>query len=294
MTSQAYMDIQQLKNFLVLCQTRNYREAAEQISIVQPALSRQIQQLEQEIGALLFNRNKRNVHLTEAGLYFQGECERIIQELEKASKRAAQIHKGEAGEIKIGHASSAMFSILPQFLVKLKNLLPDIKTQLIEISNRQLIDKLLNRQIDIGFAPNILPPAEIGAKIVYQENFVVLLPENHPVSKENFTDLSILANEEFILPPFSEGFGYVETLHQLCHQYGFHPKIAHESAYSTSVQRLVEAGMGVSIEPLSSIGAINMNIKIIELENIPQKVQMVFLWLKERSTELSRFLEIVV
>jgi DNA-binding transcriptional LysR family regulator len=287
------MDIQQIKNFLVLCRTLNYREAAAQISIVQPALSRQIQQLEEEIGALLFNRNKRNVHLTEAGLYFQVACERIVQDLEKASKRAAQIHKGEAGEIKIGHASSAMQLVLPQFLVKLKTILPNIKTQLIEISNRQLIDKLLNRQIDIGFAPNILPPTEIGTKVVYEENFVVLLPENHPISKENFTDLSIFAKEEFILPPFSEGFGYVETLYQVCHQHGFHPKIAHESAYSTSVQRLVEAGIGISIEPLSSVGGISMNIKTIELENVPQKVQMICLWLEERSSELARFLEIV-
>ena len=287
------MDIQQLKNFLVLCQTCNYREASEQISIVQPALSRQVQLLEEEVGALLFNRNKRNVHLTEAGTYFRVECERIIHELEKAIKRTSQIHQGEAGEITIGHASSAMLSVLPQFLVRMKTILPNIKTQLIEISNRQLIGKLLSREIDIGFAPNILPPSEIGTKVIYEENFVVLLPKNHPISKENFTDLSVFSHEEFILPPLLEGFGYVETLYQICHHHGFHPKIAHESAYSASVQRLVEAGIGISIEPLSSVGGINMNIKTIELGDISQKVQMIFLWLQERTTELARFLEIV-
>ena len=67
------MDVQQLQNFLVLCNTLNFRKAAEQINIVQPALSRQIQLLEEETGALLFNRSKRAVTLTEAGTFFQKE-----------------------------------------------------------------------------------------------------------------------------------------------------------------------------------------------------------------------------
>jgi DNA-binding transcriptional LysR family regulator len=76
------MDIQQIKNYLVLCDTLNFRKAAEKINIVQPALSRQIQLLENEIGALLFNRSKRAVTLTEAGL-FSKEGQRILQDLTK-------------------------------------------------------------------------------------------------------------------------------------------------------------------------------------------------------------------
>src|ERR1700743_2573153 len=102
------MDVQQVKNFLILCDTLNFRKAAEQINIVQPALSRQIQLLEAEIGAELFNRSKRTVTLTEAGIFFRKEAERILQDLNKTIARAAQIHKGEAGEIKENHASTDM------------------------------------------------------------------------------------------------------------------------------------------------------------------------------------------
>src|SRR5450432_2815556 len=102
------MGIQQIKNFLVLCDTLNFRKAAAQINIVQPALSRQIQLLENEVGALLFNRSSRAVTLTEAGIYFQREANRILMDLDKTITYTAQIHKGEAGEIKITHASSAM------------------------------------------------------------------------------------------------------------------------------------------------------------------------------------------
>src|SRR5882757_8788815 len=99
------MDVQQIRNFLVLCDTLNFRKAAEQINIVQPALSKQVQLLENEIGALLFNRSKRAVTFTEAGLFFQKEAQRILQDLDKTMIRTAQVHNGEAGEVRITHSS---------------------------------------------------------------------------------------------------------------------------------------------------------------------------------------------
>src|ERR1700716_4361158 len=122
------MDVQQLKNFLVLCDTLNFRKAAEQINIVQPALSRQIQLLENEVGALLFDRSNRTVTLTEAGLFFKKEANRILQDLNKTIARTAQLHTGEAGEIKITHSSSAMNTVVPSFLVKVKHKWPNLKT----------------------------------------------------------------------------------------------------------------------------------------------------------------------
>ena len=186
-----------------------------------------------------------------------------------------------------------MQTILPSFLVKVRGILPDIRTSLQETANRQLVEMLLNRKVDIGFAPNLLPPSDIQSKLIYGENFVVLLPKNHPISAENFTNLSVFADENFILPPLAVGYGYVEIILQICQQHGFNPNIVHESAHSMSVQRLVEAGMGISIEPLSSVRGIDMEIKLIELKNIPQKAQMKMLWLKERARELERFLGMV-
>jgi len=121
------MDIQQIKNFLALCETLNFRKAAEQINIVQPALSRQIQLLENEVGALLFNRSKRTVTLTVAGIFFKKETNRILQDLDKTIVRTAQLHNGEAGEIKVAHSSSAMNTVVPSFLIKVKDKWPQLK-----------------------------------------------------------------------------------------------------------------------------------------------------------------------
>ncbi|MGG9963504.1 LysR family transcriptional regulator [Ferruginibacter sp. SUN106] len=285
------MDIQQIKNFLVLCDTLNFRKAAEQINIVQPALSRQIQLLENEVGALLFNRSKRTVSLTAAGIFFQKESGRIVQDLDKTIIRTGQLHNGEAGEIKVAHSSSAMNTVVPSFLVQLKHKWPLFKTIVQEASNFRQIEMLLARKTDIGIAPNIILPPEINSKILYKENFVLILPGNHPLAKKRITDLSILKNEIFILPQLSTGTGYVETILQICQAYGFKPKVAHESAHAAGVLRLVEAGLGISIEPISSVRGTNMNIKLIELKTLPQKAVMTLFWLQEREDELSKFIK---
>lgn len=284
------MDIQQIKNFLVLSNTLHFRKAAEQINIVQPALSRQIQLLENEMGARLFKRNKRSVSLTPAGVYFQKEANRIVEDLNKIVVRAAQMHNGEEGELIVTHASSAMNTVVPSFLVRVKNKWPNLKTIVQETSNFQQIEMLLSRKADIGVAPNINLPREMNSRILYKENFVLILPLNHPLSKKKLTNLSVLENELFILPKFSTGIGYVETIMQICQQYGFKPKVVHESAHSTGVLRLVEAGLGISIEPISSVRDTNMKIKLIELKNLKQKALMTLFWLKEREEELNKFI----
>jgi DNA-binding transcriptional LysR family regulator len=284
------MDIQQIKNFLLLCDTLNFRKAAEQINIVQPALSRQIQLLENEMGVLLFTRTKRTVVLTAAGTYFQKEAKRILQDLNKTMIRAAQLHNGEAGELIVTHASSAMNTVVPTFLVRVKAKWPDLKAIVQETSNFQQIEMVLARKSDMGVAPNIDLPPEMNAKILYKENFVLILPQDHPLRKKKLTNLTVLRNEVFILPKFSTGAGYVETIVQICQQFGFTPNVVHESAHSTGVLRLVEAGLGISIEPISSVRGTSMDIKWIELKNLTQKAEMKLFWLREREEELNKFI----
>jgi DNA-binding transcriptional LysR family regulator len=287
------MDIQQLRNFLILCNTLNFRKAAEQINIVQPALSRQIQLLEAEIGATLFNRTKRSVVLTKAGVYFKEEADIIIHALDKAKNKAKQIHNGDVGEIIIGHASSAMHSVVPNFILKIRARFPGMRSIIQEVANGPLIENILNREIAIGIAPNILMPQKIKYKILYRENFVVLLPKKHRVNAKNFTNLSVFAKEDFILPSTSVSIGYVETIYQMCQKFGFKPNVVYESAYSSGVQRLVEAGLGISIEPISSVRDLNIDVKIIELKNIKQKAEMMMMWLDERENELKPFLNLM-
>lgn len=287
------MDFRTIEHFLKLSETLNFRKAAEEIYIAQPALSRQIMALEEELGVVLFDRNKRNVALTTAGEYFKEECERILEDFERVKQRTFQIHKGEGGEIKIAHSSSSMQFLLPNILAKIQAEMPLMKTNLNETTNLYGINALINRTIDVAFGPNMIVPKELNARTIYVENFVIILPQNHHLDAINFESLAQLADENFILPPRDESSGYVESLEALCQSYGFIPKVAYQSGNSNTVLRLVEAGLGISIEPKSALSGQNMNVKFIELNNISLKASMLMLWLRGREKELKPFFEIV-
>jgi DNA-binding transcriptional LysR family regulator len=262
--------------------------------LAQPALSRQIKHIEEEIGAVLFDRDKRNVSLTEGGHFFRSEMERLIMHYESACRRTAQIHRGEAGEIRIGHAGSAMNAILPAILKALKGKYPDLHTTLAEVPNLHMIENLRHRVLDICFAPNIRPFDDIESSTVYEENFVLIFPENHPIDVHAPLDWQALTKERFMMPPTKLGMGYVDVLHQIFReQMGFVPETIHESAYAISVLRLVEAGMGLGISPKSMIKGWDIGIKTIELKDVPQKAQMQMLWLKERTQDFNLFFGVV-
>ena len=274
---------------MVVAETLNFTKSTEKLYIAQPALSRQIQLLEREIGATLFDRSKKKVQLTAAGKYFKEEARRIIAQLDLAKRKAQKIQEGKAGEILLGHASSAMQSIIPSLLKKVKTTLPDLKIGLEEGTNRLIFQKLLNREMDFGLVPNAVIPGEMESIVAYRENFVLITPENYKISKKTFTTLKEFRNDNWILPPKNEGYGYVELLDRIFQRHGFLPKVVYESPNSSSVLRLVSAGLGITLISKSSLNNLNLNIKYIEMDQLTEKVEMRLVWLKERDTELSQY-----
>lgn len=287
------MNVDQLKHVLVLAKTLHFTKAAEEINLVQPALSRQIKQLEEEIGADLFKRNKRNVALTDAGSYFVSEIEKILNELERVSKRAAQICKGEAGELRIGFTHSVMQSILPNILKEIPIRMPGMKTILKEMNNRDQYLHLQNNELELGFATNPLVPANLKSKVMHVENFVVLLPQNHPVNQENYEDFSVFREEEFIFPSMEDGPQYVRTIESICLDAGFSAKVIHETDSASTSFRLVEAGMGISIEPAASLSGQSLSIKSIALRDISQRANLTMMWRPEFEGEYPELFEML-
>lgn len=286
------MTIEQLKNFLVVATTLNFRKSTEQIYIAQPALSRQIQQLEIEIGTQLFDRSKKQIQLTAAGRYFQKETHRIIHQLEQAKRQTAQIGKGEAGELTIGHASSAMQSVLPALLRNIQTKLPGLKIGLEEGTNRLIFDKITNRELDFGLVPNATTSSHLASWVVYRENFVLIAPADYALAPDTFTSITDFANSNWILPPRNEGHGYVELLQRIFQNHGFTPKVVYESPNSSSVLRLIDAGLGLTIIGKSSLNGLNLRVKYVELTEIAEKVEMRLVWLKERENELAAYIRL--
>lgn len=286
------MNTDQLKNFLAVADVLNFHKATEKIYIAQPALSRQMQNLEKELSAVLFDRSKKQIKLTPAGVFFKTEVQRILEQLEQATKRTGQIHRGEAGEIRIGHVSSVMQSILPPFLKKIMHSLPDLKIGLVENTNRMIFTKVANRELDFGIVPNATSPSHFSEQRLYEENFVVVMPVALQVNTKKFGGLKQLAKCDWILPAREDGHGYNEILNRLFQKSGFTPRVVFQSPNASTNLRLVSEGLGVTIIGKSAIRGVNLAIKYAELKDSPIKVEMRMVWLKERQAELKEYIDL--
>jgi DNA-binding transcriptional LysR family regulator len=287
------VDIQTLKTFIKLAETLHFTKTSEQVLMAQPALSRQIKQLERSVGAELFRRNKRNVALTKAGAYFKEAAQQTLDQLDYAISRTRQIHNGEAGEIRIGYTHSIVQTILPEIIKEIRSRFPDVRTILREMNNNEQYKDLTEQKIDIGFATNPVVPKNLKSKIFFEDVFVVVLPKDHPLLKQRFRDLSAFSNETFILPHEIEGSGYVHTVESICLDAGFFPNVVHHTSSVNSAFKLVEAGLGITIEPKGSLAGQNLAIKFIELNKIPQKAQSVILWNEHTENEHLPILQLI-
>lgn len=287
------MEFRQLQYFLGVANELHFSRAAEKLFIAQPALSRQIQALEENLGVLLFERDKRNVKLTSAGEYLREEAAQVLSQLENITQRTQLIHSGEEGEIRIGHPGSAIYSVIPPLLSKLRNDFPKIKANLSEILEDDLYAYLKNYQIDVGFVREPFSDKNLSSKVLMEESFALILPENHWITPENFINLAQVQHEPFVLPPRHAGSTYYDLLVRMCEREKFSPNVVHESIHGATILRLVEYNLGISIMPISYRLSTAMRVKFIELSNIPERTQLSMAWRKNDTNPiLQNFLKV--
>ena len=277
------MDQYILQNFLTLANTLNYTKAAEELHIVQPALSKQIQNLETRLGFKLFHRTNRNVSLSKAGEYFKHEAQRLLTDYQQVVQKGRSIELGTAGSLHLAHSSTSMHRYLPHLLASFKVHSPDLNIILTEASNKIIVDLLTTREADIGFCPNVRIPEGFASHILYQENFVLISPQNMFIDLSN---PSLLRDHYFILPPRNVAMGYVDSVYKVCETLGFEPKIYFESANTNTVLRMVEAGLGLSIEPQSSLLGYNLNLGVHTIPSEAGMAKTQLIYLKDRQSEL--------
>lgn len=286
------MELRQLKYFITLAHELHFNRAAEKLFIVQPALTKQIKDLEEELGVLLFERTKRSVKLTPAGEFFKNRIENIIQQLEEAKNHVRWVEDGSKGELRIGYVGSCIHTFLPDLLSSLHEKYPHVQTYLNEMTSNSQLSAIQKGELDIAFLRN--PPSDrnFGKKLVFSETFSLVLPKNHSVSEENFKNIAQFSDENFILPTRTDGELYYQVQTSICEDAGFSPKIAHETVHGHTVLKLVDHHLGITFLPTSFKEVTNANVKFIELKNISQRAEITALWnLSNPNPSLRRFLE---
>ena len=236
---------------MTLADELHFWRTSEKMFITQSALSRHIKALEQELGIKLFERNKRNVKLTEAGEFLRGEYKKILGELESVNRRARQIDAGEVGSIRIGHPASITFSVLPELLLSLSRRYPKITAQMFEIMATEIDAALLGYHIDLGFNREPSKAKGLASKEIMTENFALVVPAAHPRAGREAIDLREVKDEWFVLPSLAGKSEHVEQLRAMFDAAQFVPKVRFESDFGATLLGLVAKGLGISLMPYS-------------------------------------------
>ena len=282
------LEYRHLKYFLAVAEELHYRKAAEKLYISQPGLSRQIKQLEDNLGIELFKRHNRSVVLTESGKYLQTEISKNLKSLEGIINHAKLINDGKDGNLQFGYVGSAMQEIIPNLLIDLNQKYPNITFGLKEMDNQRQIESLLSNDIDLGFVRLERVPRSLEMKPIIKESFCLVLPKIHQISTKNFTNLKQLKNESFILFDPKYSASYHEKVMQIFDDCGFSPIISHNTIHASSIYKLVENGFGISIVPKSLTNFNNKNIQFIELDKIKQQTTLSIVWNKENRNPVLR------
>ena len=287
------MELRHLRYFVAAAEELSFRRAAERLHVAQPALSVQIKQLEEEIGAVLLDRDRHHVALTAAGKVFLDHSRRVLRAADEAMRAAVRADRGETGRLGIGFIAQLSYEWLPNVLRSFRRKYPDVEISLTELTPTRQIEELENRQIDLGIIGLGLPyPHEdLEVAVMSEEGLVVALPLEHPLAKRRKLALSELAKEPFIFTARQDAPAFSPWLLGLCREAGFEPKVALETDRSPSALNYVAAGFGVAVFP-AQIGRMTMpSVRFVPLDEGTPPYQLCAAWRRDNaSPALERFL----
>ncbi|MGE6896160.1 LysR family transcriptional regulator [Priestia flexa] len=246
------MELRQLRYFIEVARREHVSEAAEHLHVAQSAISRQIANLEDELGVELFQREGRNVKLTSIGKLFLEHTETAMKAIDYAKEQVDEYLDPERGTIKIGFPTSLSSHLLPTIISAFKENHPNVAFHLRQGSYKFLIESVKKRDINIAFlGPVPVDDEDIEGHILFTEKILALVPSSHPLATQENLRLRDLRNEDFVL--FPNGFVLRKIAVDACKQAGFMPNISSEGEDLDAIKGLVSAGMGITLLPESTV-----------------------------------------
>ncbi|MCY4755300.1 LysR family transcriptional regulator [Pelomonas aquatica] len=245
------MDFRHLKYFVAVADEQNFTRAAERLHISQPPLSRQIQDLEEELGTPLFERGSRPLKLTDAGRFFYGHATRLLEQAAQAvrsTKRIAQLER----RLVVGFVSSTMYGALPLLVRKFRAANPQTELALTEMSTVEQIDALKIGRIDVGFGRVRLDDPSIKREILREERLVVAIPSEHELARgEGALTLRDVAAQPLLVYPRTPRPSYADQVLSLLRDLALEPASVLEVQEMQTALGLVASGMGLCVVPAS-------------------------------------------
>lgn len=290
------MKLHQLNYFIAVAEEGHVGRAAARLNISQPPLTRQIQQLELELGVALFERHASGMSLTEAGKLFLEEARHARSVLELAVDRVKRAGRGELGRLDVGVFGSAILGTIPRIIHQFRNQYPGIDVSIHSMTKDEQLHALRHRTLNVAFNRMLEPLPDLTIECVQREAIFIAVNTDSAIAGPDMLELGKLTKEHFILFPTVGRPGFIEKTRGICHDLGFVPKVAQEVGDVMTGVALVAAGFGVALVPQSATAIAIPHVTYKRLVDLPDsaKVDLSCIYMTDDSSPiLGRFLETV-
>ena len=246
------MEIRQLKAFVAIAESGTFTAGALRVHVTQAAISMQIRQLENELGARVFVRAPRHVILTEAGEHLLQRARQILREHDAAVEEIAALAGAERGRLRIGSASAMVLTEpLPKILKELRKQHPQAEIAVISGTSEALVDQILSGELDIAFVSLPVDVRGIQTERLRDDELVAIASPRHKLAKQRTVSAYTLAGEKLILG--ERGGNTRRLIDQFFAQAGVTLHVVMELSRQAAIRRMVEEDMGVGIVTLQSV-----------------------------------------
>lgn len=286
------IDTRKLRYFLTVAKEGQVTRAAKKLNMAQPPLSQQLRIFEEELGAVLLERNRKRMELTEAGKLLYEKGEELLRQFDELMREVREAGQGFRGVLSIGTVQSCL-PLLPKRIVDFRNDYPFVSFKIWEGDTSQLYYWLNSRGIEVAIVRLPVDTRDLAMIRLQDEPYVLLAPNNWDIP-ESTIKMERLKDFPLLFLHRTNGTGVFEMLVNECRKFGFEPNIICECPDVTVLISLVAAGLGATMIPQSTASMLPLNeIKIIALENCTLQSESAVIWLKDRylSKAARRFIE---
>jgi DNA-binding transcriptional LysR family regulator len=292
------MELRHLRYFVAVADELNFTRAAEKLHLSQPSLTRQIHNLEDELGVCLLNRTKNQVSLTEEGKSFLVDAQRLVAASLESVRAVQRFSRGESGQLNLGYLFKFNFDLLPATLRTFYEVCPEIAVNLFDMSPSEQLRALEARKIDLGFV-GVRPPEmtkgleTLNWECVAHHAVVVVLPMRHPLAKKKLVKIADLKSLFFVAMSEETHPGSRAWLTGICELAGYTPRILQDVELETGIMTFVAEGLGVTLarEQIKKLQHPGVVFRPLQP---PAKADYWIAWHREnRSKSLLQYIEIV-
>lgn len=285
--------IQQLTGFVAVAEEGHFGRAAERLTMTQPPLSRQIQQLEKELGVSLIDRSGRTVRLTPAGRAFLRDARRLLHDAANAAQSARRMTAGRAGLLNLGFTATSGYGVLGTVLRTVAERLPHVEVVLQELVTRDQLDRISTGTLDAGLVRPPTPPG-VESRLVGTGALVAALPAGHRLADEQRLPLEAFHGADVVGYSPLEARYFYDLVVGIFGEAGVRPTYVQYVSQVHTALALVEAGLGIALVPSTAarLRFAGLVFRPVELP-VPDPVELRVAWRAENDNPaLAAFLEL--